>query len=71
MAVMPTLERKRYGGLWRTPPCISIPLGWPSLKLKRSPLTPATVAVPEMSFCIEVTRSVPVIAPFERIGFSA
>ena len=64
------LERKRYGGLCSTPPCISIPLGWPSLKLKRSPFTPATVAESEMSFCIEVTRSVPVIAPFERIGLS-
>jgi hypothetical protein len=32
--------------------------------------TPATVAAPEMSFCIEVTRSVPRIAPFESSGFS-
>jgi len=49
---------------------MNIPVGWPSLKLKRSPLTPATVAAPEMSFCIEVTRSVPWIAPFESSGFS-
>jgi hypothetical protein len=67
---MPTLERKRYGGLSRIRLRISIPLGWPSLKLKRSPFTPATVAEPEADCCMDVTRSVPTIVPFESSGFS-
>jgi hypothetical protein len=47
-----------------------IPVGCPSFQLKKSPLTPATVAESETSFSIDVTRSRPRIEPFERIGRS-
>ena len=40
-------------------------------ELKRSPLTPATVASPETRVCIDVTRSRPRIALFDSTGFSA
>jgi len=46
------------------------PVGCPSVKLKRSPFTPATVASPETRFCIEVTRSRPMIVLFDSTGFS-
>jgi len=38
--------------------------------LKKSPLTPATVAESETAFSIEVTRCRPVTVPFARIGWS-
>jgi hypothetical protein len=50
---------------------MTIPLGCPSYQLKKSPFTPATVAVSEIAFCMTVTRWRPVTVPFERTGLSA
>ena len=48
-----------------------IPLGRPVSQLKRSPFTPATVAVLESRRCIPLTVSLPVTVSFESTGFSA
>jgi hypothetical protein len=68
---MPIVERKSTGALSSTPPRMRPPVGCPSVKLKRSPLTLATVASADERFCIDVTRSRPRIELFERIGLSA
>jgi len=68
---IPTVERKSTGPLSRIPSRIRPPVGCPSVQLKRSPLTLATVASAETRFCIEVTRSRPRIALFDSTGFSA
>ncbi len=70
-SVIPTVERFGCGGVVRTPDCMNIPLGRPSLKVKRSALTPPTVAVDAKRFCIEVTRSRPMTESFESTGWSA
>ena len=70
-SVTPTLERFECGGVFKTPSCMSIPLGRPSSHVKRSPLTPATVAIDDTRLCMEVTVSRPRIEPFESTGRSA
>ena len=67
----PTVERKSAGALSSMPSRINPPVGGPSAKLKRSPFTPATVAFVESRRSIEVTRSRPTMALFDRIGFSS
>ena len=64
------LDRSRYGGLLMIPSCSTIPVGWPSFQLKRSPFVPTTVAWSETDFSIAVTRPRPVIVPLARIGSS-
>ena len=64
------LDRFRYGGLLMIPSWSTIPVGWPSFQLKRSPFVPTTVASPETAFSIAVTRPRPVIVPFARTGSS-
>jgi hypothetical protein len=49
---------------------MSPPLGCPSFQLKRSPFTPATVAVVLARFCIDVTFSRPTIASLDSSGIS-
>ena len=70
-SVMPTVERFGCGGVVSTPDCMNIPLGRPSSKVKRSALTPPTVAVDDTRFCIDVTRSRPITVLFESTGCSA
>jgi hypothetical protein len=70
-SVMPTVDRLGCGGVVRTPDCMNIPLGRPSSKVKRSALTPPTVAVELIRFCIDVTRSRPMTVLFESTGCSA
>src|SRR5204863_202018 len=68
---MPMLERVDVGMLASRRSCIRIPAGRPSAALKKSPLTPATVALADASRCIAVTRSRPppkprVVHPHQR-----
>ena len=67
---IPMLERLRRGGTFNRPSCMTIPLGWPSAQLKRSPLVPTTVAWSETAFSIAVTRWRPVTVPFASSGLS-
>ena len=67
-ASMPMLERSADGRCHKTPSCITMPVGWPSAELNRSPLMPPTVAAPETRFSIEVMVSRPGITPFARTG---
>src|SRR6266511_2307627 len=69
-APMPMLVRSGRGGCSRTPFRTSTPLGWPSPKLKRSPFTPATVAVPLRRLCMSVTFSRKMSDSFESTGCS-
>ena len=64
------MERFGCGVVRRTPSWISPLEGMPSAQVKRSPFTPATVALASARRCIEVTRSRPVAAPFESTGLS-
>ncbi len=68
---IPIEERSPSGGWSSTPSRIMTPLGWPSFQLKRSPLTPATVAVELSRFCIDVTVSLPRIVFFASVGLTA
>ena len=61
---------RRAEGCRATPLRIRTPLGRPSFQLKRSPLTPAMVAVDVSRFCIAVTFSRPAIDSFESTGWS-
>ncbi len=67
---MPRLERELSGAESSAPPRISMPLGLPGFAAKKSPLTPTTVAVGEISFSMSVSFSVPTIALFESTGAS-
>ena len=64
------LDRLSPGECWSWPSRMRIPLGRP-LDAKRSPLTPATVAVADRFRWIAVTRSVPTMAPLESTGLRA
>ena len=68
---IPILDRSEFGRDASTRFCITIPSGRPSAALKKSPLTPATVAVAEASRSIPVKRWRPAIAPSESLGRSA
>ena len=67
---MPMLERLSPGPCWSWPSRMRIPLGRP-FETKRSPLTPATVAIADTRCWIAVTRSRPRIASLESTGLSA
>ncbi len=55
----------------RTPDSMNMPLGRPSFQVKRSALTPPTVALAETRRCIELTVSRPWTESFERTGRNA
>ena len=69
--VIPTVERRGCGGVLINPDSMNIPLGRPSFQVKRSALTPPTVATGDMRRCIEVTVSLANTASFDRTGFRA
>ena len=69
--VTPTVERWGCGGVVITPEFMNIPSGVPSFQVKRSALTPPTVAVDERRFCIDVTVSRPTTVLFESTGWRA
>ena len=68
--VTPALARSLDGGLATWPSLIRTPLGRPDANVKKSPLTPAVVAVGAIRRCIAVSVSVPVSVSFERAGAS-
>ena len=62
----PEAPAKRMRRCHEDPDSMCMPVGSPSSHEKKSPLTPATVAVLETRRCIEVTVSRPSMKPFER-----
>ena len=67
---IPMLDLLSPGPCWSWPSRMRIPLGRP-VETKRSPLTPATVAIGDTRCWIAVTRSRPTIASLESAGLSA
>ena len=61
------LDRSASGGWSSTPERSTMPLGSP-LAAKKSPLTPATVAVAEARRSIALSGSRPETTPFESAG---
>ena len=66
-AATPMLDRSAAGGWSSTPERSTMPLGSP-LGAKKSPLTPATVAVADTRRSIAVSGSRPAMTPFESAG---
>ncbi len=69
--VIPTVERLGCGGVFITPESMNMPLGRPSFQVKRSALTPPSVATVDKRRCIEVTVSRPSTDSLESTGLSA